>query len=53
MRSEEGAHALSFLVSPVHGAFRAAVIGPPLTAGDGTRVIFPSAPFTGLLAVRL
>ena len=23
--------------SPVHGAFRAAVLGPPLTAGDGTR----------------
>jgi hypothetical protein len=39
-------------LSPVYGAFRAAVLGPALTPGARTRESQP-APFTGLLAVRL
>jgi hypothetical protein len=39
-------------LSPVHGAFRGAVLGPALTPGDWSRAHQP-APFTGLLGVGL
>lgn len=38
--------ALFLLLSPVHGAFRAAVVGPPLTAGC-RRMRISRAPFNG------
>src|SRR6266542_3857490 len=39
--------------SPVYGASRAAVVGPPFTAGSKVAVSCSFAPFTGLLAVPL
>jgi len=39
--------------SPVHGACRAAVLGPPLTAGAARTFAAWPTPFTGFLAVRL
>ena len=43
---------LTKCASPVHGAFREAVLGPPFTAGFGGESRISRAPFTGLLACR-